>query len=687
VLAPANRAAVIWLCRYVEGLPLGIKLAAAQLVDYAIDEVVARVKTDLSVLASTAADLPTHQRSLQAILLRSWADLPPPLAALLAACVVFEGSFCVETAEAVAQGAERALHELANRSLLHIREDRRFVVHEFVRTFLYQYPAAAALVAQAAARHAAYYAHLLDTKGRRKQSTVENFQLLARELPNLRAAWQWALQQPQLDLVQQSIEGLFYTYERLGQFPEALHLVTQATASIQHYLATLLRQPLREQKLPATGGPAEHQGGQPLAATSLSLPDIRRTSAQIAHTKEVLADLHLYTAIIHEMMGDLDGTLSAANAAIALGLELGVPRIEARGYYLLALQAQQRGHFADATRWITYTAELANDHNLVELQITALNLQGILHDMQGHHAAAIAHYKRALPLAIASNDHFQEKLLVNNLGIVALSIGAWEEADAHLQRNLILSKESGNPTKHTYALMNYALLLDAVGLYEQARQTLMHGLQIARTVRHRQSEVYILQFLALVGFHSGQARITINYAEEALALIEEHQFFSLKAAALAFLAHNLLALDEMQRAMTYYTASIDLWRAMNNQLEIGSVLAGYGYAALQLGLVDQALACIEEILPMLDHILTDNATEAMWVVVACYFILEETNDERLYAVLAKGYQRLMQQTETLRKPEIRKAFLHNCYPHRVIVRAMQAYQSTGVSNGFSYTPT
>jgi tetratricopeptide (TPR) repeat protein len=235
--------------------------------------------------------------------------------------------------------------------------------------------------------------------------------------------------------------------------------------------------------------------------------------------------------------------------------------------------------------------------------------------------------------------------------------------------------------------MNYALLLDAVGLYEQARQTLLHGLQIARAVRHRQSEVYILQFLALVGFHSGQARITINYAEEALALIEEHQFFSLKAAALAFLAHNLLALDEMQRAMTYYTASIDLWRAMNNQLEIGSVLAGYGYAALQLGLVDQALACIEEILPMLDHILTDNATEAMWVVVACYFILEETNDERLYAVLAKGYQRLMQQTETLRKPEIRKAFLHNCYPHRVIVRAMQAYQSTGVSNGFSYTPT
>ena len=99
------------------------------------------------------------------------------------------------------------------------------------------------------------------------------------------------------------------------------------------------------------------------------------------------------------------------------------------------------------------------------------------------------------------------------------------------------------------------------------------------------------------------------------------------------------------------------------------------------------MACVEEILPILHHILTDNATEAMWVVIGCYFVLSEANDERVHAVLREGYRTLMQQAEAIRDPELRKTFLKNSYPHRVIVRAMQQYPSTGGSNGFKYTTT
>ncbi len=637
---PANRTAMLWLCRYLDGLPLGIKLAAAQLADFSIVEVATRVQSDLAVLTSAAADLPKHQRSLHAVLTHSWRALSPPLSLLLATCAVFEESFSAEAAVAVAQVSEKDLRELVGRSLLHVRDDKRYVVHEFVRTFIYNNADAALLVEQAAARHAAYFAALLDTKGRRKYNTVENFHLLSRELANLRAAWQWALQQPQFELLRKSKEGLCYTYERMGQLMEASHCITDGIATIQRYLAKL-----------------------------------SATNEQIVQVKELLAELYLCAGMISEMMGDLAGTQRAATLALALGQELDDPAIEARSCYLLALQAQQRGQFADATDWIERTAQLAEAHQLVELQITALNLQGILHDMQGRHGAAIASYKRALPLAIESEDRFQERLLVNNLGIVALSAGNWEEANAYLQRNLLLSEESGNPTKQTYALMNYALLLDALGLYEQARQNLLQGLHIARTVRHRLSEVYILQFLALTGFHSGHARIAVKYAEEALTLIDEYQFLSLKPAALAFLAHNLMALDEIQRAMACYDESIALWRAMDNHLEIGSVLAGCGYSALRLGLIDRARACVEEVLPMLPHILTDNATEAMWVVISCYFVLSETNDDRVHAVLREGYRALMRQADAIQNPEIRKTFLKNSYPHRAIVRAVQQYPS------------
>lgn len=651
-LTATNRTAIVSICRYLNGLPLGIKLAAAQLVDFSVEKIVTRLQNDLSLLVSTAADLPKHQRSMRAVLTSSWIALPPHLSELLATCVVFEESFSLEAIVAVAQVTESALQELVSRSLLHLRDDKRYVMHEFVRTFIYNHTDAAAVVAQAAAHHAAYFAALLDTKGRRKQNTVENFQLLSRELANLRAAWQWALQQPQFELLQQSKEGLCYTYERLGQLMEASHCITYAIATVQQYLA-----------------------------------DPSKTEDQRTKAKELLGGFYICEGMINEMMGDLVGTQRSATLALALGQELALPSLEARGCYLLALQAQQRGQFSDATSWIERTAQLAKMHDLVELQITALNLQGILHDMQGRHAQAIAHYKRALPLAINSQDRFQERLLVNNLGIVALSAGEWEEADAYLQRNLLLSEESGNPTKQTYALMNYALLLDALGLYEPARQNLLQGLHIARTVRHRLSEVYILQFLALSGFHSGHARMAVNYAEEALTLIDKHQFYSLKPAALAFLAHNLMALDEMPRALACYQEAIALWRAMHNNLEIGSVLAGCGYTALRLGLLEQAVAYVEELLPLLDHILTDNATEAMWVIIGSYFVLLEVNDKRAHVVLQKGYRALMRQAEAIRNPEIRKTFLKNSYPHRTIVRAMQRDQSMGVSNGFSYTTT
>jgi len=681
-LTPSNRAAILWLCRYLNGLPLGLKLAAAQLVDFSLDEIVAAVQTDLSVLATKAADLPKDQQSLYAILLHAWVDLPKALSAPLTACAVFVESFDADAAREVAQVTTATLQELVNRSFLQRREDQRYVMHEFVRTFIYTDPDGTALIEQAAARHAAYFAALLAAKGRRKDNRAENFQRLARELANLRAAWQWALQHAHFEHLQQCKEGLCYTYEHLGQLREALDCLANAIETLQPYVTDALPESIRTDR-PFTTGTWAHN--RPHAHPPLH-PEIADT--QRVHAKELLADLYLCEAMLHELRGDLAATERAATLATTMGQALAVPRIEAHGYYLLALQAQQRGQLTEATNWIERTASLtAADDALIELQIAALNLQGILSDMQGDHVEASRRYKQALPLAVASEDRFQERLLVNNLGIVALAAGDWGAADSYLQRNLLLSAAWGNSTKHAYALMNYALLLDATGLYEEARQNLLEGLHIARAAHHHLAEVYTLQLLALNGFHSGHSRIAIKYAKDALALIDEHQFFTLRAAALATLAHNLLALGELQRAFDTYAQSIELWRANDNQLEIGTVLAGCGYAALRLGRHGEALTYVEEILPMLDHILAENATEAMWVVVSCYFILLEAGDERLHAILNKGYQALMQQAETIRDPEMRKAFLKNSYPHRTIVRAIQLYQSTGVSNDFSYTTT
>ncbi|MCB0061262.1 MAG: AAA family ATPase, partial [Caldilineaceae bacterium] len=472
-LATANRSAVLWLCRFMHGLPLGIQLAAAQLVNYSIEEVVERAQRDLSLLVSSAADLPKHQRSLQTLLQSSWEDLAPHLAKLLTYCSIFEDSFSSEAAVAIADVSPNALDELVHRSLLHSIQDGRYLIHEFVRTFVHSQPQNGANITLARQQHAIYFAQLLDTIGRRKQSSIENFQVLSQNLADLCAAWTWMLEQCQLAYLRQSIEGFVYFHERLGQLAEASHLICEAIARVETYITTL------------------HTSAQETAGSG------NPVDSALALAEETLADLHIFYAMLREMMGDLAQTYQSAQIVFAYGKTLNIPRLEAHGAYLLALQAQQLGQLNNAMEWVQQATKITIEQGLSTLQITTQNLQGIIHDMQGDHHAAVACYKTALSLAIATQDLFQERLLVNNLGIVALATGEWEAAKVYLERNLNLSERAGNLTKHTYALMNHALYLSAVGLYEEARQELLQGLSIARTTQHRQSEIYILQFLSL----------------------------------------------------------------------------------------------------------------------------------------------------------------------------------------------
>lgn len=676
-LSADNRASVIWLCRFMNGLPLGIKLAAAQLVNYAIEDIIERAKRDLSLLISSAADLPQHHHSLHALLLHSWQDLPSHLAKLLVYCASFEESFTSSAATEIADVSNNALDELVHRSLLHSIGDDRYQMHEFVSAFIHTQPQNETLIATANCQHGNYYAKLLDKHGRRAQGTLETFRLLSLELANIRTAWAWMVRQPKLELLQQSVEGLAYLHERLGQLTEAAHLISMAMASVDQYIRDLSTpHATRNNQLPDLSSTTEQEVPtttllgieRPLQhATTVANPQSPYTEE---YATEVLADLHIYYAMIMEMMGDLEATKSAAYHIITAGKELNHPRLEAHGVYLLALQAQQRGQLNMAMEWIQQTTAITQAHDLIALQIMAKNLQGIIFDMQGNHSAAVACYRAMLPLAIEINDQYQERLLVNNLGVVALATGKWDEAQFCLERNLFLSEQSGNQTKHTYALMNHALLLNALGLYDEARQELLQGLHIARTTNHRQSEVYILQFLSLTDFFSGRARTGVNYAKEALALIEEHNYRGLKAATLSFLGHNYLAMDQIEHACRYYKESIKLWQAMNNQLEIGTAYIGCAYTLLRMGQLTEALQYAELAIAMLDTILENNAPDAMWVVVGCYFVLQAANDERQHAILRRGYQQLQKQAERISGLKIRKAFLNNIYAHRLVVRAM-----------------
>jgi predicted ATPase len=81
------------LCRLLEGMPLGIELAAHWVGDYSPDEIAAAIRSDLAFLETRDRQTPDRHRSLRAVFDYSWRRLPELEQHTLARLSVFAGGF------------------------------------------------------------------------------------------------------------------------------------------------------------------------------------------------------------------------------------------------------------------------------------------------------------------------------------------------------------------------------------------------------------------------------------------------------------------------------------------------------------------------------------------------------------------------------------------------------------------
>jgi predicted ATPase len=103
-VTPDNAAAVAELCRRLDGIPLALELAAAQLRLLTPAALLRRLGTGLDRsldLAASKVDLPDRQRTLRATIQWSYSLLGAAEQALLARLSVFTGSWTVEASDAV----------------------------------------------------------------------------------------------------------------------------------------------------------------------------------------------------------------------------------------------------------------------------------------------------------------------------------------------------------------------------------------------------------------------------------------------------------------------------------------------------------------------------------------------------------------------------------------------------------
>jgi predicted ATPase/DNA-binding SARP family transcriptional activator len=190
---PASMRLIASICRRVEGLPLGIELAAAQLRVLTLAQLELSLQRPLNPGAQVPRDLPDRQQTLEQTIRWSFNLLTPGARELLLAAGVFRGGFRIEALAAVVGRAPQTdLGELLDASLVRREGDApRFGMLELVRAFVAAELEANGTRAELLARHRAYFCRIADAVGAELHDGDPRGSLadqLRPEYANLRAA-------------------------------------------------------------------------------------------------------------------------------------------------------------------------------------------------------------------------------------------------------------------------------------------------------------------------------------------------------------------------------------------------------------------------------------------------------------------------------------------------------------------
>ncbi|MGQ0604751.1 MAG: helix-turn-helix domain-containing protein [Anaerolineales bacterium] len=195
-LTEADRSHVTRICQLVDGLPLGIELAAAWVRTLTCAEIAHELERGLDILAAPRRGVAERHQSLRAVFDHSWQLLSQVERGVFRQLGVFPGGFSREAAEAIAGASLPVLASLVDKSLLQPKEGR-YDLHPAVRQFAAEKleiepEVAAAIVA----RHSAFYGGFCRERqaalrGRGQRQALEE---LAAELENLRAGSRWVFE-------------------------------------------------------------------------------------------------------------------------------------------------------------------------------------------------------------------------------------------------------------------------------------------------------------------------------------------------------------------------------------------------------------------------------------------------------------------------------------------------------------
>jgi len=638
---------ILRLCRQVDGLPLGIELAAAWLRSLSLGQMVAAGDADLDFFHGGASDDATGHHSLRATFARAYTLLSEQARRLFRQLAVFRGGFDLQAAGEISGASVTELAQLVDRSLLQAvgpeRWDWHPLLHRYAVELLEARPREAQEIRE---RHAVYYRAFIQAREERLwgEGVQEALSEVDVEIENVEAAWKWALDRRDVPALVQSLDVLALYYYLKGLFSHA-----------EEVFATAAR------RLSSAESDEGHRAlvARLWAAEAEFLTRQGHSGVAIERSKDAVA----WAEAAHDRYAEL-------RASLALG-------------HALRQQEEHQAAFSPLQRALTLTQVLLDEGASSKTRLRAIRcLRAESHRIlasllwkASHYVEAQEHLRQAEELDRRIGDLMGAGWTHNNLGLVLENMGHYDQAIGHYRQALTLFRRTHDLRGESFALGNLGYLHSRVGRYEEARKFYRRDLRICEDMGDRRGRCWTLDNLSLMATREGRYADAHQYARQALQIAQEIQNPALEAHIWTQMGRALAGVGQLAEAGEAYR------KAACRQRELGSLplaleaQAGQVWVALAQNDVRGALTQAEEILAYLEDEALDRTDDQLGIYLICYRALQANADPRAAPFLQRACRLLETQAACINDITLRRSFLESVPSHRALRAVCEARES------------
>jgi tetratricopeptide (TPR) repeat protein len=219
----------------------------------------------------------------------------------------------------------------------------------------------------------------------------------------------------------------------------------------------------------------------------------------------------------------------------------------------------------------TYVRALSFAGNAAALRGRIEQNLGILDSVQGHHLAALEHYRCSLTAFEKAGDDAGCALAYHNLGLTAMRRGELDQAERGLQQSATMAARIGDLHLQALCDLNLAELDHARQRHDEATQRAEAALRVFDRLGAQSDKATAYKILGMVFRDTGRLALAGQYLNTALALASETGSVLGQAEALRELGRLHQSGGRKREALSALVEARDLFGQLEARLDLQDV--------------------------------------------------------------------------------------------------------------------